>query len=190
MSGSSGRKEDFKDKIEDIFGEYIRVLKLARKPDKEEFMQVAKITAIGVLLVGAIGFVTYIGMGDLPETLAARDKGEIQAEFIENIDINEAEQTLELTIKNIDENSPTGKLNIVVDTIECNLISDEKIEHEGLDGGESTSVEIEVEDVDEASNVFVRIWGENLYRYESEGSALEINARNGEYGGMPSAMMQ
>ncbi len=34
----------------------IRILKLARKPTKEEFKLVAKITGLGILLIGAVGF--------------------------------------------------------------------------------------------------------------------------------------
>ena len=36
--------------------EYVRILKISRKPNKEEFMKVAKITAVGMLIVGVIGF--------------------------------------------------------------------------------------------------------------------------------------
>lgn len=35
----------------------VRILKLARKPTKEEFKIVAKVTGIGILIIGAIGFV-------------------------------------------------------------------------------------------------------------------------------------
>lgn len=34
-----------------------RVLKVARKPDQDEYMQVAKITTIGLIIIGVIGFV-------------------------------------------------------------------------------------------------------------------------------------
>lgn len=40
-------------------GKYGRVLKMARKPDTEEFMQVSKITTIGILLVGGMGFLIF-----------------------------------------------------------------------------------------------------------------------------------
>ncbi len=33
-----------------------RVLKVSRKPDKQEYFELAKISALGVLVVGAIGF--------------------------------------------------------------------------------------------------------------------------------------
>ena len=37
-----------------------RVLKVARKPDKDEYLQFAKVTAIGVVIIGIIGFVIVI----------------------------------------------------------------------------------------------------------------------------------
>jgi protein transport protein SEC61 subunit gamma and related proteins len=46
-------------------GRYGRVLKMARKPDKEEFNQVAKVTAVGMLVVGGLGFLVYLIMGPL-----------------------------------------------------------------------------------------------------------------------------
>lgn len=33
-----------------------RTLQVAKKPDKSEYLQVAKITGLGILLVGAVGF--------------------------------------------------------------------------------------------------------------------------------------
>lgn len=42
--------------LKDKLGTYTRVLKLARKPDSNEYQQVAKITGAGILLIGAIGF--------------------------------------------------------------------------------------------------------------------------------------
>ena len=37
-----------------------RVLKVSRKPDRKEYMEFAKITAIGILIIGVIGFAIYI----------------------------------------------------------------------------------------------------------------------------------
>ena len=41
-------------------GKYGRVLKMARKPTNEEYEKTAKITALGILAVGALGFATYL----------------------------------------------------------------------------------------------------------------------------------
>ena len=37
-----------------------RVLKVSRKPDREEYVNVAKVTAVGIALIGAIGFIISI----------------------------------------------------------------------------------------------------------------------------------
>ena len=52
-------------KVEEKFkrvgkGKYGRVLKMARKPDKEEFTKVVQITGIGMILIGALGFLIYL----------------------------------------------------------------------------------------------------------------------------------
>ena len=42
--------------------ESIRVLKLTRKPKKDEFILVAKITGVGIILIGALGtIITVLG---------------------------------------------------------------------------------------------------------------------------------
>ncbi len=42
---------------------YVRVLKMATTPSREEFYQVAKIAGAGILLVGVIGFFIGVTMG-------------------------------------------------------------------------------------------------------------------------------
>ena len=44
---------------EELFRKYIRVLKLARTPTRDEFTKIATVAAAGVLLVGLIGFIIY-----------------------------------------------------------------------------------------------------------------------------------
>ena len=41
-------------------GKYGRVLKMARKPTSEEYEKTSKITGLGILAVGALGFTIYI----------------------------------------------------------------------------------------------------------------------------------
>ncbi|WP_254769406.1 protein translocase SEC61 complex subunit gamma [Salinilacihabitans rarus] len=41
---------------------YVRVLKMATTPTREEFFQVAKIAGAGILLVGLIGFLMGVVM--------------------------------------------------------------------------------------------------------------------------------
>jgi protein transport protein SEC61 subunit gamma-like protein len=45
---------------------YLRVLKLASTPSREEFMQVAKIAGAGIVLVGFIGFMIFVFMSFVP----------------------------------------------------------------------------------------------------------------------------
>lgn len=36
--------------------EYRRIVKIARKPTKEEFRNIVKVAAVGMLMLGALGF--------------------------------------------------------------------------------------------------------------------------------------
>ena len=47
-------------------GEYIRVLKLTRKPTREEFTVIAKVAGAGILLIGFIGFIIYLLITVIP----------------------------------------------------------------------------------------------------------------------------
>jgi protein transport protein SEC61 subunit gamma and related proteins len=55
-------KPDFKTDVlhEELFRKYLRVLKLARTPTREEFGKIATVAAAGVLVVGLIGFIIYV----------------------------------------------------------------------------------------------------------------------------------
>ncbi|HVN73839.1 MAG TPA: protein translocase SEC61 complex subunit gamma [Methanoregula sp.] len=55
-------KPDIKASVihEELFRKYLRVLKLARTPTREEFTKIAIVAAAGVLLVGLIGFIIYV----------------------------------------------------------------------------------------------------------------------------------
>jgi len=48
--------------------EYLRVLRLARKPSREEFTMIAKVSMAGIALIGMIGFVIYALLTELPKT--------------------------------------------------------------------------------------------------------------------------
>jgi len=50
---------DLKNINEEVFKKYLRVLKLARTPTKDEFNKIAIVAAIGILIVGLIGFILY-----------------------------------------------------------------------------------------------------------------------------------
>lgn len=44
-------------KLGEFFGKCKRVLNVAKKPSKEELKQIAKISALGILAIGLIGFI-------------------------------------------------------------------------------------------------------------------------------------
>jgi len=46
--------------------EYVRVLKLASTPTTDEFTSIAGISAMGVSLIGFLGFAVFVAMGLLP----------------------------------------------------------------------------------------------------------------------------
>ena len=41
-------------------GKYGRVLKMARKPTNEEYGKTSKITAVGIMLIGGLGFLIFL----------------------------------------------------------------------------------------------------------------------------------
>ncbi len=45
---------------EELFRKYLRVLKLARTPTRDEFIKITTVAAAGVLVVGLIGFIIYV----------------------------------------------------------------------------------------------------------------------------------
>jgi protein transport protein SEC61 subunit gamma-like protein len=54
-------KLDFKINLhEELFRKYLRVLKLARTPTREEFSKIAIVAAAGVLLIGCVGFLIFV----------------------------------------------------------------------------------------------------------------------------------
>ena len=50
--------------VQESFNKFIkdskRVLKVSRKPDKQEYIELAKVTSIGVVIVGVIGFAFFL----------------------------------------------------------------------------------------------------------------------------------
>ncbi|HJJ32503.1 MAG TPA: protein translocase SEC61 complex subunit gamma [Methanocorpusculum sp.] len=46
--------------MSEFFRKYIRVLKLARRPTKQEFWKISAVAAIGIALIGVIGFIIYL----------------------------------------------------------------------------------------------------------------------------------
>lgn len=44
-------------RIKMLFIEYKRVLTVTKKPSKEEFITIVKVSALGILLIGLLGFI-------------------------------------------------------------------------------------------------------------------------------------
>lgn len=44
------------DKLKSFFSECIRVLKITKKPTGPEYKSIVKVTAIGILIIGLLGF--------------------------------------------------------------------------------------------------------------------------------------
>ncbi len=56
-------KETFNDipgKLARKFRDYKRVFSITKKPKMEEFKMISKVTALGTLLIGAIGFAVFM----------------------------------------------------------------------------------------------------------------------------------
>lgn len=53
--------------IGQILKSYFRVLKLARKPSREEFLMISKVAGAGILLIGLMGFVIYVMLTEFPK---------------------------------------------------------------------------------------------------------------------------
>ena len=52
---------------EEYVQKYLRVLKLARTPSRDEFTKIALVAAVGVFVIGLIGFTIYELMLVLPQ---------------------------------------------------------------------------------------------------------------------------
>ena len=52
----------FTRKISSQYHKYLRIWRLLKKPTMEEFKTISKVSAIGLLVIGALGFVISIAM--------------------------------------------------------------------------------------------------------------------------------
>ncbi|MDD5148684.1 MAG: protein translocase SEC61 complex subunit gamma [Candidatus ainarchaeum sp.] len=58
--GGFARKLNFAGKIGNFLASSKRVLVIAKKPSKDEFMAMMKVTAIGVIIIGIIGVIVQL----------------------------------------------------------------------------------------------------------------------------------
>ncbi len=50
----------YQDELSDFWKQCKRVLKVAKKPDRDEYFDFSKVTAIGIAIIGVIGFVIVL----------------------------------------------------------------------------------------------------------------------------------
>jgi len=47
-------------KLKEFYRESVRVFKITKKPTKEEFKAIMKVSGLGILLIGFIGFIIHV----------------------------------------------------------------------------------------------------------------------------------
>ena len=52
-------------------GKYGRVLKMARKPTNEEYIKTSKITFVGILIIGGLGFLIFLIVREVAPWIAS-----------------------------------------------------------------------------------------------------------------------
>ena len=55
-----GFKMDMRERFDKFIKDSKRVLKVSRKPDMQEYKELAKVTSIGVVIIGVIGFAVVL----------------------------------------------------------------------------------------------------------------------------------
>jgi protein transport protein SEC61 subunit gamma-like protein len=74
-SAQQDKTEDtsFWHKVERRLREYRRILTLTRRPSRDEFSTIAKVAAIGIIVIGFAGFAIYLGMVIAPQNLGIKN---------------------------------------------------------------------------------------------------------------------
>ena len=52
-------------KVSSQYQQYLRIWRLLKKPSFEEFKTISKVTAVGLLIIGALGFIISIIIKEL-----------------------------------------------------------------------------------------------------------------------------
>ncbi|NPE31495.1 protein translocase SEC61 complex subunit gamma [Methanococcoides sp. SA1] len=50
-----------------VLRSYVRVLKLSKKPSREEFLMISKVAGAGILVIGFVGFLIYVLLTEVPK---------------------------------------------------------------------------------------------------------------------------
>ncbi|MBP2144370.1 protein transport protein SEC61 subunit gamma-like protein [Methanococcus voltae] len=56
----SEKFDEMKTETKNFISQCKRVLKVSRKPTREEYLNVSKVTGLGICLLGAIGFAVHV----------------------------------------------------------------------------------------------------------------------------------
>jgi len=48
------------DKLKDFWIQCRRVMRITKKPDKNEFLTIVKVSGLGILLIGFVGFIAHM----------------------------------------------------------------------------------------------------------------------------------
>jgi protein transport protein SEC61 subunit gamma-like protein len=48
------------DKLKEFTTECIRVLRITKRPNKEEFLTIVKVSGLGIAIIGVIGFILHV----------------------------------------------------------------------------------------------------------------------------------
>jgi protein transport protein SEC61 subunit gamma-like protein len=47
-------------RLKEFVGESIRVLRITKKPDREEYKVIVKVAGLGIIVIGAIGMILFL----------------------------------------------------------------------------------------------------------------------------------
>ena len=47
-------------RLKSFYGECVRVFRITKKPSKEEYKAIVKVSGLGILLIGLIGFIIHV----------------------------------------------------------------------------------------------------------------------------------
>ncbi|MGZ4862004.1 MAG: protein translocase SEC61 complex subunit gamma [Halobacteriota archaeon] len=83
--------------IERKLGEYRRILTLTRRPTREEFSTIAKVAAIGIVIIGVAGFVIYLAMVQAPQYFGATNATKTTATATPSTAVNASQPVINAT---------------------------------------------------------------------------------------------
>jgi protein transport protein SEC61 subunit gamma-like protein len=83
--------------IERKLGEYRRILTLTRRPTREEFSTIAKVAAIGIVIIGVAGFLIYLAMVQAPQYFGATNGTNTTATATPSTAVNASQPAINAT---------------------------------------------------------------------------------------------